>query len=97
MTIFRQMAARRGVIIAAIGPAKWKTGLQWTWVGASFFWFAAATAAAAHGWRSTLWGAFAMFNGAVGTVTMISAVSLTLYSLWLYLRRYTSVLVASTS
>ena len=28
MTLFRQMAARRGVVIAAIGPAKWKTGLQ---------------------------------------------------------------------
>ena len=25
MTLFRQFAARRGVIIAAIGPAKWKT------------------------------------------------------------------------
>src|SRR5438874_9446173 len=24
MTIYRQMAARRGVVIAAIGPAKWK-------------------------------------------------------------------------
>ncbi|MGI9078740.1 MAG: CDP-alcohol phosphatidyltransferase family protein, partial [Gemmatimonadaceae bacterium] len=40
MTIFRQVAARRGVIIAAIGPAKWKTGFQWTWVGAAYFWFA---------------------------------------------------------
>jgi phosphatidylglycerophosphate synthase len=26
MTVFRQYAARRGLVIAAIGPAKWKTG-----------------------------------------------------------------------
>ena len=30
MTVFRQLAARRGVIIAAIGPAKWKTAFQST-------------------------------------------------------------------
>jgi phosphatidylglycerophosphate synthase len=87
MTIYRQLAARRGVIIAAIGPAKWKTGFQWTWVGATFFWFGAATAAAEYGWRSPLWRAFAYFNGVVNVVTMIVAVALTLYSLWLYLRR----------
>ncbi|HET7457373.1 MAG TPA: CDP-alcohol phosphatidyltransferase family protein, partial [Gemmatimonadaceae bacterium] len=33
MTVFRSAAARRGVIISAIGPAKWKTGFQSTWVG----------------------------------------------------------------
>ncbi|HEX2781272.1 MAG TPA: CDP-alcohol phosphatidyltransferase family protein, partial [Gemmatimonadaceae bacterium] len=43
MTIFRQVAAKRGVVIAAIGPAKWKTGFQSTWVGAAYFWFAYAT------------------------------------------------------
>lgn len=89
MTVFRQLAARRGTIIAAIGPAKWKTGFQWTWVGSAFFWFAAITAAARYGWlSSSAWRAFAYFNGLVGTVTMIAAVALTLYSLWLYLRRY---------
>ncbi len=93
MTVFRQLAARRGVVIAAIGPAKWKTGFQWTWVGAAFFWFSALTAAARHGWlEHGAWRAFAWFNGAVGTVTMAVAVALTLYSLWLYLRRYGGVL-----
>ena len=92
MTIFRQLAARRGVIIAAIGPAKWKTGFQWTWVGTAYFWFAAATAAQRYGWDTPLWRAFAYFNGTVGVVTMYVAVALTLYSLWLYLRRYGAVL-----
>ena len=48
MTVFRQLAARRGVVIAAIGPAKWKTGFQSTWVGSAYFWFFAATLAAAR-------------------------------------------------
>ena len=92
MTVFRHVAAGRGVIIAAIGPAKWKTGFQWTWVGTAYFWFAAATAAQRYGWTGAPWRAFAYFNGLVGVVTMYVAVALTLYSLWLYLRRYGGVL-----
>ena len=88
MTVFRQAANRRDVVISAIGPAKWKTGFQWTWVGATYFWFFAATIAAEYGWRHGAFTAFAWFNGIVGTVSMVVAVALTLYSLWLYLRRY---------
>ena len=93
MTVFRQLAARRGVIIAAIGPAKWKTGFQSTWVGAAYFWFFAATLGARMGWQGEpRWRAFAWFNGVVGTLTMIVAVALTLWSMALYLRRYAGVL-----
>jgi CDP-diacylglycerol---glycerol-3-phosphate 3-phosphatidyltransferase len=91
MTLFRQMAARRGVVIAAIGPAKWKTGFQLTWIGAAYFWFFAATLAARRGWDTQWWNAFAHFNGIVGVVTMIGAVGLTIYSLVLYLRSYGKV------
>jgi phosphatidylglycerophosphate synthase len=94
MTIFRQIAARRGVVIAAIGPAKWKAGFQYTWVGSAYFWFFAATLADVHGWRNEpLFRAFAWFNGFVGTFTMVCAVALTLYSLWLYMRRYGGLLL----
>ena len=93
MTAFRQVAARRGLIIAAIGPAKWKTGFQATWVGAAYFWFFAATLAGRAGWEEhRAWRAFALFNGVVGVATMAVAVVLTLYSLWLYARRYGGVL-----
>lgn len=95
MTLFRQFAARRGVIISAIGPAKWKTGFQSVWAGASFFWFFAAAAAAKYGWTSAAWRNFAMFNGIVSTVTMVGAVALTLYSLGLYARRYGYLLTRS--
>lgn len=93
MTVFRQAAAARGVIISAIGPAKWKMGFQATWVGAAYFWFAAREAAFHYAWGGPLWRAFAMFNGVVGVVTMYVAVILTLYSLGLYLRRYAGVFV----
>ena len=91
MTVFRQAAARRGVVISAIGPAKWKTGFQSVWVGSAYFWFFAATLASNHGWNSSAWRAFAYFNGIVGTVTMVISVVLTVYSLALYLRRYAGV------
>jgi CDP-diacylglycerol---glycerol-3-phosphate 3-phosphatidyltransferase len=93
MTVFREIAKRRGVVIAAIGPAKWKTAFQLIWVGAAFFWYFAASAAAEHRWKGGAWQAFAHFNGIVGTVSMLVAVSLTLYSLWLYLQRYGGLLM----
>jgi CDP-diacylglycerol---glycerol-3-phosphate 3-phosphatidyltransferase len=91
MTIFRQLAARRGVVISAIGPAKWKTGFQSVWVGSAYFWFFAATLAASRGWQNSAWTSFAYFNGIVGTVTMAAAVFLTIYSLGLYIMRYSKV------
>ncbi len=91
MTIFRQAAARRGVVISAIGPAKWKTGFQSVWVGAAYFWFFAATLAATRHWDTPLWAGFSYFNGIVGVGAMVGAVALTLYSLVLYLRTYSRV------
>jgi len=93
MTVFRPLAARRGVVIGAIRAAKWKTGFQSTWVGAAYFWFFAATLAALNGWDSAAWRSFAWFNGIVGLVTMVAAVFLTVYSLIIYMRRYGRVLV----
>ena len=95
MTVFRQAAARRGVVIAAIGPAKWKTGFQLVWQGSAYFWFFAATLAASQGWTTAPWRSFALFNGTVGTLTMIVAVVLTLYSLVLYLRTFGTVFATS--
>ena len=91
MTVFRQMAARRGVVIASIGSAKWKTGFQMVWVGAAFFWFWAATEAAERHLASPAWDLFKYFNGITGVACMIGAVGLTLYSLVLYVQRYSGV------
>ena len=91
MTVFRQLAARRGVVIAAIGSAKWKTGFQSVWVGAAYFWFFAATLAARNEWSSDAWKYFEWFNAFVGLTTMTAAIFLTLYSLVLYIKRYARV------
>jgi hypothetical protein len=91
MTLFRQAAARRGVVIAAIGPAKWKTAIQLVWQGCAYCWFFAVALKEAQSWNGEAWRAFAMFNGTVGFLSMIVAVALTLYSLAVYLRSFGSV------
>ena len=88
MTWFRQYAARRGVVIAAIWPAKWKTFIQLIWQGAAYCWFWIATVAASQGWNGTLWRDFALFNGTVAVLMMVVAIALTLYSLYIYMRDY---------
>jgi CDP-diacylglycerol---glycerol-3-phosphate 3-phosphatidyltransferase len=97
MTILRQHAARRGVVISAIGPAKLKTTFQNIWVGTAFFWFFAASAAAQNKWTGNAWVAFAHFNGIVGAIAMITALTLTLYSLSIYLRQYGGLLLPNRS
>ena len=94
MTIFRQAAARRGVVIAAIGPAKWKTGFQLVWQGSAYFWFFAATLAHDQRWMNAGWHGFALFNGTVGTLVMAAAVVLTIYSFVIYLRSFGRVFAA---
>jgi CDP-diacylglycerol---glycerol-3-phosphate 3-phosphatidyltransferase len=94
MTIFRHASARRGVIIAAIGPAKMKTAMQVIWQGSAFFWFFASTLAARPSTEAPEWQAFALFNGTVGVTTMALAVVLTLYSLYVYIRDYGWVVFA---
>ena len=88
MTVFRQAAVRRGVYIAAIGPAKWKVGFQWTWVGATYFWFFAATLIAQREWSAGVWRGWGYFNAFVVIVSMVGAFVLTLYSWGLYLHQY---------
>ncbi|CAN5907163.1 hypothetical protein BH11GEM2_BH11GEM2_25170 [soil metagenome] len=95
MTLFRQVAARRGVVIAAIGPAKWKTALQLFWIGCAYCWFWAATVAANRGWDNGLWNSFASFNGLLGVAAMTGSVALTIYSLGLYIRSYRGVFIGA--
>lgn len=94
MTFFREVAKRRGLVISAIGPAKWKTGFQSIWTGSAFFWFFIATWAMRAGVQDTAeWRAFAMFNGLVGVLAMMAAVGLTVWTLVLYLQRYGRLVV----
>jgi len=97
MTVFRQLAAKRGVVIGAIKAAKWKTTTQLVWQGLAYGWFFAATLAAGRAWSSAAWRAFALVIGSAGTLMMITAVGLTVYSLVLYLRGFGRIFVAPSS
>ena len=89
MTIFRAVARRRGVVIAAMGPGKLKTIVQDIFLGATIGWFAWKDMRAAFGWQRgwlSVWWEKA--HGAVIALTMAVAVLLTIYSLLVYLYRY---------
>jgi phosphatidylglycerophosphate synthase len=89
MTVFRQYAQRKGVVIAAIYPAKVKAVTQYIWVGAAYFWFAVSTYAVRDGWSGQpAWEFFAPLVSAIGVVSMWAAVGLTIVSLAIYLRQY---------
>lgn len=88
MTWFRQFAAKRGVVIAAIWPAKWKTTIQLIWSGAAYCWFFLATLMAVQGWTGPVSRNIGMTLGTIGAVSMLLAIALTLYSLWIYMRDY---------
>ena len=94
MTVMRQMAARRGVVIAAIGSAKLKTIFQLIWIGAAFFWFFVATADASDLRDRFGWDFFAVFTGIVGAISMVASVALTVYSMGVYLARFGHVFAA---
>jgi CDP-diacylglycerol---glycerol-3-phosphate 3-phosphatidyltransferase len=88
MTWFRQFAARRGVVIAAVWPAKWKTAIQLIWSGAAYCWFFLATLMTAQGWTGPVSRTIGMTLGTIGAVSMLLAIALTLYSLYIYMRDY---------
>jgi CDP-diacylglycerol--glycerol-3-phosphate 3-phosphatidyltransferase len=89
VTGLRQIAIEAGQVLAAGSLGKWKTTFQSIWMGAAYCWFFAFTLAEHRQWLGERsWQAFAWFNGFVGVVSMTGAVVLTVYSLWLYLRRY---------
>jgi CDP-diacylglycerol--glycerol-3-phosphate 3-phosphatidyltransferase len=95
MSVFRQIASRRGVVITSIGPAKWKTGFQLVWVGGAFLWFWLATLAVERGWAGGPWRDAANLIGTLSVMAMTGATALTLYSLALYVRSHGRVLAGA--
>ncbi len=89
MTIFRQVAKRRGVVIAAVGAGKAKTIVQDIFIGATIAWFAWKDMRVAFGWeRGWLGALWDRFHGGVVAITLGIAVLLTAYSLGVYIYRY---------
>jgi CDP-diacylglycerol---glycerol-3-phosphate 3-phosphatidyltransferase len=88
MTWFRQFASKRGVVIASIWPAKWKTGIQLVWSGAAYCWFWLASLMVERGWTGPISRNIGQTLGSIGAVSMLVAIALTLYSLFIYMRDY---------
>lgn len=88
MTWFRQFAARRDVVIGAIWAAKVKTTVQLIWAGASYFWFYLMTLMADNGWTGPISRTIGRTAGSIGALSMLLALVLTLYSLFIYFREY---------
>ncbi|CAN5206286.1 CDP-diacylglycerol--glycerol-3-phosphate 3-phosphatidyltransferase [soil metagenome] len=94
-TLFRGYAARRGVVIAA-GPAgKYKAVFQNVFIGAGILWYALQSLARERGWSGGVWRAWEHFHFAFAALMLSIAVALTVYSLWVYLRRYRALLSAA--
>ena len=91
MTWFRSYAQARGVVIAAQRLGKWKAGFQYTWMGASYLWFALKLLFDQQQWHGTLAMVGAQVIGVIGGVTMVVATILTLWSLLDYLLRHGEV------
>jgi CDP-diacylglycerol--glycerol-3-phosphate 3-phosphatidyltransferase len=91
MTVFRQLAVGKGVVIAANTPAKLKTIAQYIWVGAAYFWFGAQSYAARDGWSGPAWDFFRPLVAAIGVVMMFVAVGLTIASFGIYIRKYSAL------
>jgi phosphatidylglycerophosphate synthase len=91
MTVFRQMAQAKGVVIAASFPAKVKTVMQYIWVGAAYFWFCTETVSVRDGWSGPAWSFLRPLVGGIGVATMWLAVGLSIYSFAIYLKRYASL------
>ena len=89
ITVFRQWAQRRGVVIAAGRSGKAKTLAQNLFMAALLFWYPLANTAAARAWtESAWWGALSVGVGAFIAVTLLVALVLTVYSMIDYLWSY---------
>jgi CDP-diacylglycerol---glycerol-3-phosphate 3-phosphatidyltransferase len=88
ITVFRGIAARRGVVLAAGKAGKVKAVFQNIFIGAAILWYALHSAARHRGWDTPLWDGWLVFHRVFTGVALTVAVVLTVYSMGVYLRDY---------
>lgn len=89
ITIIRSYAAGRGIIIPAGKAGKLKAVFQNIFVGTAIAWLAAHSAALNEGWVGMKnWTYWSYFHGFVFMTSLVIAIVLTLYSLFVYLREW---------
>lgn len=93
MTVFRHVAQKRGVVIAAARAGKLKTIVQDIFIGATIAWFAWKDMALAFGWEAGWLGRlWEQFHGAVVAITLAVTVLITVFSLGVYIYKYRALL-----
>lgn len=85
ITFIRGIAAKKGIVIPAGKVGKHKAVWQNIFIGTSVFWLSLLSAAQRNNWSGTAWDYWQKFHGFVFIVSLVVAVSLTLYSLAIYL------------
>ncbi|HEX2093452.1 MAG TPA: CDP-diacylglycerol--glycerol-3-phosphate 3-phosphatidyltransferase [Longimicrobiaceae bacterium] len=88
ITMFRGYAARRGVVLAAGKPGKYKAVFQNIFIGAAILWYALQSEARDRGWDGPMWAGWQVFHFWFTVVVLSVAVILTVYSLVVYLRTF---------
>ena len=88
VTLFRQWAVRRDVVIAAGTSGKYKAFLQNLFSGGLLLWYPLREIASARGLDNLLYRAFMQFHSAWIGVTLPLALVLTIYSMVDYLWSY---------
>lgn len=92
ITLFRQWARSRGVVIAAGRSGKSKALFQSLFAGALLLWYPLSATAWAGGWTDReVWPLWASVHGGFIAVTLVVALVLTVYSMIDYLWSYRSV------
>lgn len=91
VTLLRQFATRKGVVIAAGTSGKRKALLQNLFAGGLLLWYPLEQMAADAGWSGGLWGVWSLIHRVWIVVTLALALLLTVYSLLDYLWKYRGI------
>jgi CDP-diacylglycerol--glycerol-3-phosphate 3-phosphatidyltransferase len=92
VTLLRQVAKRKGVVIAAGTSGKRKALVQNLFAGGVLLWFPIEQMAIDRGWDTAVWSVWSTFHRLWVVVTLALAVFLTVYSLLDYFWKYRGIL-----
>ncbi len=96
ITVFRGLAKRKGVVIAAGKEGKFKAVFQNMFIGGEILWLALRSRALERAWDTPFWSFWKVFHGSYVAITLTIAVVLTAYSLAVYLWRYRALVARLT-
>ncbi|HUF13672.1 MAG TPA: CDP-diacylglycerol--glycerol-3-phosphate 3-phosphatidyltransferase [Longimicrobiales bacterium] len=91
ITVVRSVLASRGRVVPAGSAGKHKAVWQNIFIGSAIFWYAMVVAAERYGWTSGVYEIFRAFIELVVGLSLLVAVTLTVYSMVVYLYEWWKV------